>query len=74
MKQLTAKQGWTHRYDDLAFWPAKALAWAWAAALTWQSLARNRSHLETLDDHLLRDVGLTRNDIRRELEKPFWRR
>ena len=73
MKQLTAKQGWTHRLDDLAAWPAKALKSAWAMALEWQSRARSRRHLDTLDDHLLRDVGLTRDDVRHELDKPFWR-
>lgn len=74
MKHLTAKQGWTHRYDDLAFWPAKTLAWAWNTALTWQSRARNRANLANLDDHLLKDVGLSRSDIQREIEKPFWMR
>lgn len=32
-----------------------------------------RRSLAKLDDHLLRDIGLTRDDVRRELEKPFWR-
>ena len=73
MKQLTAKQGWTHRLDDLASWPTRALKSAWTMALDWQSRAHRRRHLDTLDDHLLRDVGLTRDDIRRELDKPFWR-
>jgi uncharacterized protein YjiS (DUF1127 family) len=26
-----------------------------------------------LSDHLLRDIGLTRHDVERELMKPFWR-
>ena len=73
MKHTIAKQGWTHRFDDLAQWPAKALKSAWTMVLDWQSRASRRSHLEALDDHLLRDVGLTRDDIRRELDKPFWR-
>ena len=73
MKHLIARQGWTHRFDDLAQWPTKALKSALTMVLDWQSGASRRIHLDTLDDHLLRDVGLTRDDIRRELDKPFWR-
>jgi uncharacterized protein YjiS (DUF1127 family) len=29
--------------------------------------------LAELEDHQLRDIGLTRNDLRRECSKPFWR-
>lgn len=32
-----------------------------------------RLRLAMLDAHLLRDIGLTREDIRREMTKPFWR-
>ena len=31
-----------------------------------------RRRLAELNDHLLRDVGLTRADVERELQKPFW--
>ncbi|NUB28272.1 DUF1127 domain-containing protein [Azospirillum brasilense] len=33
---------------------------------------RQRRSLAALDDHLLRDVGLSRTDARREAEKAFW--
>ena len=39
----------------------------------WQVRARQRYHLETFDDHLLKDVGLSRADVAREVSKPFWR-
>jgi uncharacterized protein YjiS (DUF1127 family) len=26
-----------------------------------------------MDDHLLRDIGLSRADLEHEIEKPFWR-
>ncbi len=39
----------------------------------WQERARQRYHLETLDDHLLSDIGLSRADVSREVSKPFWR-
>lgn len=41
--------------------------------LAWvQSRARNRHAIELLDDHMLKDVGLTRADIDHELSKPIW--
>jgi uncharacterized protein YjiS (DUF1127 family) len=39
----------------------------------WQKRAAGRYTLASLDDYLLRDVGLTRADVERELVKPFWR-
>jgi uncharacterized protein YjiS (DUF1127 family) len=35
--------------------------------------ARQRHALAELDDRLLQDVGLTRDDVTSEVEKPFWR-
>ena len=40
---------------------------------TWQERASQRYRLAELDDRMLRDVGLSRADIRREVERPFWR-
>jgi len=37
-----------------------------------QKHARDRKALERLDDHLLKDVGMTRSDLDRELSRPFW--
>ncbi|MEN0002479.1 MAG: DUF1127 domain-containing protein [Pseudomonadota bacterium] len=36
------------------------------------SIWRERQCLNTLDDHLLRDVGLTRNDVESETNRPIW--
>lgn len=36
------------------------------------ALRRNRSRLAQLDDHLLRDIGLTRDEARAEAERPVW--
>ncbi|WP_210528033.1 DUF1127 domain-containing protein [Rubellimicrobium arenae] len=36
------------------------------------ALARSRRQLADLEDHLLRDVGLTRTEARHEAEKPVW--
>jgi uncharacterized protein YjiS (DUF1127 family) len=42
-------------------------------ALVWHARSRHRRILSELDDRMLRDVGLTRVDIHREVAKPFWR-
>jgi uncharacterized protein YjiS (DUF1127 family) len=39
----------------------------------WRERARGRQQLRTLDDHLLRDIGLTRLQAETEANKPFWR-
>lgn len=33
---------------------------------------RDRQRLSHLDAHLLRDIGLDAQDVRREIAKPFW--
>lgn len=43
------------------------------ALLTWQQRSYERAHLQSLSDHLLKDVGLNRSDVARESGKPFWR-
>jgi uncharacterized protein YjiS (DUF1127 family) len=40
---------------------------------TWVGRARMRRHLSRMDDRLLRDIGLSRLDAKREINKPFWR-
>jgi uncharacterized protein YjiS (DUF1127 family) len=35
--------------------------------------SRQRRTLNGLNDAMLRDLGLTRGDVAREVEKPFWR-
>ncbi len=39
----------------------------------WQERARARRQLAELDDHLLRDIGVDRDSLRHEIDKPFWR-
>jgi uncharacterized protein YjiS (DUF1127 family) len=39
----------------------------------WHSRAESRRALSMLSDHVLRDIGLTRADVDREVMKPFWR-
>ena len=48
-----------------------------AAAVTrllhWHELARQRRALLTLDDRMLKDIGVTRAEAEREAGRPFWR-
>lgn len=39
----------------------------------WRRRARQRLELQGLDDHILQDVGLTREQVLAEARKPFWR-
>lgn len=41
--------------------------------LDWQRRAMDRTRLRQMDDHMLRDIGLSRADIEGEASKPFWK-
>ena len=41
--------------------------------LTWQQRARERHTLAAMDEHIMRDLGLSRVDVMVERDKPFWR-
>ena len=43
------------------------------AFLAWYDRARERRALMELSDHMLRDIGISRADARREAARPFWR-
>lgn len=38
----------------------------------WYDRSRERQALLSMDDHMLRDIGLSRADIWGEARKPFW--
>jgi uncharacterized protein YjiS (DUF1127 family) len=44
-----------------------------AAIRLWQDRSRGRRELLRLDDHVLRDIGITRLQAEAEASKPFWR-
>jgi uncharacterized protein YjiS (DUF1127 family) len=52
---------------------AQALHRALETVFAWTERARMRRRLLTLDDRLLRDMGLTHAQVHGEAEKPFWR-
>jgi uncharacterized protein YjiS (DUF1127 family) len=39
----------------------------------WHERGRSRRALVELNDHMLKDIGITRLDALREASKPFWR-
>lgn len=41
--------------------------------LLWQERASQRHALASLDDHLLKDLGISRAEALCEAAKPFWR-
>ena len=58
--------------------PASALhlpsPFGWFSLLVnWQTRWRRRAELRDLDDRILRDVGLTREQIEHTAQQPFWR-
>jgi len=44
-----------------------------ATIFTWTERARMRRRLLSLDDRMLRDLGITRAEVHTETAKPFWR-
>ena len=58
---------------NAAFGVAGLFATLVGRLLTWQERAAERRHLYALGEHELRDLGLSRADLERELAKPFWR-
>jgi uncharacterized protein YjiS (DUF1127 family) len=44
------------------------------AIRTWQRRARSRQELRELSDHMLKDIGLRREELGYEFPKPFWHR
>ena len=41
--------------------------------MVWHDRVRQRRQLQSLSDHMLRDIGLGRADVYAETSKPFWR-
>jgi uncharacterized protein YjiS (DUF1127 family) len=42
-------------------------------SLTWHRRISDRHALRTMDDRLLKDIGLSQADVEHEAAKPFWR-
>ena len=46
--------------------------WFFGGLLEWNELAHQRHQLASLEDHVLRDIGIEREAARREASRPFW--
>ncbi len=58
----------------IAWQPARAVLSAGLIEIrAWRERARKRHLLASLDDRMLRDIGLTRAEVMSEASKPFWR-
>ena len=53
--------------------PANIVAAAVWGVIGWAERVRQRRALLALDEWMLKDIGLSRADVRREYDKPFWR-
>jgi uncharacterized protein YjiS (DUF1127 family) len=53
--------------------PLRAARRVLATLREWRGRARDRAQLASLDDRMLRDIGLTRADAEFLSSKPFWR-
>lgn len=51
---------------------ALAISTGWRELRNWVERRRQRRHLGALDDHLLRDIGITRVQARREARRWFF--
>ena len=52
----------------------EAMPRAFATLSEWRRRSRDRAELAALDDRALRDIGVSRADVWREINKPFWRK
>ena len=64
---LLGSQGWI--VAPAGGEPRRGIA---AHLLQWLQRSRTRREITELDDHLLRDIGLTRSDVMAESRKHFW--
>ena len=62
-------QGWLEDGKQLMVREVKRVA---ATVRTWTMRSRSRRQLAHLDAVLLDDIGLTKAQVERESEKPFW--
>jgi uncharacterized protein YjiS (DUF1127 family) len=75
MSTIQARTAWAERrgWVRQAWALSRAVGRAVDLLLIWQQRARDRRQLESLNDRMLRDIGLTWADVYAEASKPFWR-
>ncbi len=70
-------QPYAHHISELSARVSPAIAVRFAVAvahmlMTWDERFRTRQQLKKLTEHDLRDMGLTRSDVHKELRRPFF--
>lgn len=53
--------------------PIQALVRVANVLAVWENRARERKTLAEMPPNLLKDIGISRVDVQREIDKPFWR-
>ena len=61
-----------HRAETIHIAPRTAIRRIVVAIGLWCARARSRRELRELSEHLLKDIGLRREDVGYEFPKPFW--
>jgi uncharacterized protein YjiS (DUF1127 family) len=64
---------WRYRGNPLGRWLLQGFFVLAEPLLIWQQRVRDRETLRRLPDHMLKDIGIDRADLREEADKPFWR-
>ena len=54
-------------------WVRRDFSRARRCVVLWERRRRQRLRLKNLDDHILKDIGLSRAEAAREVRRPFWR-
>jgi uncharacterized protein YjiS (DUF1127 family) len=72
MKSVDLHRSQVHAHVHAHALPSSVLQRVTGTLLAWQRRARERSELAQLDAWTLRDLGLSADDIWREVKKPRW--
>ena len=57
---------------QLARWLQARAVMECTRVLRWHELGRQRRTLLTLDERMLKDIGISRGEAEREARRPFW--
>ncbi len=44
----------------------------WNKVRLWREIARERSELRRLSEYIAKDIGISRSELEREADRPFW--
>jgi uncharacterized protein YjiS (DUF1127 family) len=69
----TLVEHFPRRGDAALLEPLPSLSHILSLLLLWQERVHTRRQLRELDEHTLRDIGLSRGEALYEAAKPFWR-